>query len=168
MNSKYWLLIFFLLFNPAYGASLWWTEKMVNLRFDVDDISHQNLVELIPAINNKVLLFDVRRIEEYQMSHIKGSIHISPKMTTQEFIDQYGQYIEDKQLIFYCSVGYRSSQFIERIQDQANKKGVKTLYNLKGGIFRWYNESHQVINDQGNTNNIHPSDKKWADLINQR
>jgi len=42
------------------------------------------------------------------------------------------------------------------------------MVNLKGGIFRWYNEHHPIINDDGETNEIHPGNESWADLINKR
>lgn len=161
------IILFF--HNSSAGASLWWTEQMVSLRFDVNHISHQQLQVLLPAIDaHDVLLFDVRRPEEYQMSRITGSIQIAPDMSVQEFITQYGNAIHNKSLIFYCSVGYRSSEFIQRIEKQVRQKGVTAMYNLKGGIFRWYNENHPVINNNGETDKIHPSDDSWANLINKR
>ena len=155
--------------NSSAGASLWWTEQLVSLRFNVNNISHQQLKAFLPAINaHDMVLFDVRRPEEYQMSRITGSILIAPDMSVKDFITQYGNDIHNKTLIFYCSVGYRSSEFIQRIEKQAHQKGVTAMYNLKGGIFRWYNENHPVINNNGETNEMHPSDESWADLINQR
>lgn len=142
---------------------------MISFRFDVNDISHQQLQKLLPAIDgHEVLLFDVRRPKEYQMSRIKGSKLIAPDMSAQEFISQYGNDIHNKTLVFYCSVGYRSSEFIQRIEKQAHQKGVKAMHNLKGGIFRWYNENHPVINNDGETDEMHPSDESWADLIDKR
>ncbi len=47
-------------------------------------------------------------------------------------------------------------------------QSVIALQNLQGGIFRWYNEHHQVINDKGFTDDMHHSDESWADLINKR
>lgn len=162
------IFIVLLVSHSAYSGSLWWTEKMVSLRFNVNDISHQKLITLFPIESHDVLLFDVRRPEEYQMSRIEGGVRVSPKMTAQEFIAQYGHSIKNKNLIFYCSVGYRSSEFIQRIEKMAIEKGAKTINNLQGGIFRWYNEQHRVINDNGVTDDMHPSDESWADLINKR
>jgi len=155
--------------QTSAGASLWWTEQMISLRFNVNNISHQQLYKLLPAIDDhSILLFDVRRPEEYQMSRIRGSIQIAPDMSAQDFISQYGNALHNNTLIFYCSVGYRSSEFIQRINKQADQKSVKTMYNLTGGIFRWYNEKHPVINNDGETNALHPSDESWADLIENR
>lgn len=167
--SKILSLIFFLFSCNSYAASLWFTEQLISLRFGVNNISHQQLKTLLPEIgNHKVLLFDVRRPDEFLVSRIQGSILISPDMSSQDFITQYGNKIQNKTLIFYCSVGYRSSEFMQRIEKQAAEKEVKSMANLKGGIFRWYNEHHPVINDAGETNEIHPSDESWADLINKR
>lgn len=156
--------------NNAHSlSSLWLTEQLVNLKYHVDNISHQKLAILLSDVSNQdVLLFDVRRPEEYQMSRIKGGIQISPEMSAQAFFSRYGHEISNKKLIFYCSVGYRSSEFIQRIEAQADEQNVKAISNLKGGIFRWYNEAHPVINEQGITNAIHPSDDAWADLIEPR
>ena len=155
--------------HTSAGASLWWTEQMISLRFNVTNISHQQLQKLLPAIDDhKVLLFDVRRPEEYQMSRIRGSIQIAPDMSAQDFIDQYSDALHNKTLIFYCSVGYRSSEFIQRINKQTDLQSVRAMHNLKGGIFRWYNEKHPVINNDGETNALHPSDESWADLIENR
>lgn len=163
------IVIIFLAHNSYAGSSLWLTEQMISLRFNVHNISHYQLQTLLPAIDNHhVLLFAVRRPEEYQMSRIKGSIQITPEMSAQDFISRYGKSIRNKTLIFYCSVGYRSSEFIQRIEKQARKNSVIEMSNLEGGIFRWYNERHQVINNDGETDEMHPSDDSWANLIEKR
>ncbi|MFK5894647.1 MAG: rhodanese-like domain-containing protein [Pseudomonadota bacterium] len=168
ISTVFIICIFFISHN-SFASSLWWTENIVSLRFDVNHLSHQELQKLLSDTNkNNVLLFDVRRPEEFQMSRIKGSIQIDPNMSVEYFISLYKGKIYNKEIIFYCSVGYRSSEFIKRIEKQANSARVKKMYNLKGGIFRWYNENHRVINDQGETDNIHPSDESWADLIEKR
>jgi len=155
--------------NTYANSSLWFTEQMVSFRFGVNHISHQKLQTMLSAANNQtILIFDVRRPEEYQTSRIKGSILIAPDMTEQEFMAQYGDKIPGKSLVFYCSVGYRSSQFIQRIEEQAKAKNVTMISNLKGGIFRWYNEKHPVINNKGETDDIHPSDESWAKMIDKR
>ena len=165
------LMVFALIIsqNTQANSSLWFTEQMVSFRFGVNQISHQKLQTMLSADNtHTVLIFDVRRPEEYQTSRIKGSILIAPDMTEQEFMAQYGDKIPGKSLVFYCSVGYRSSQFIQRIEEPAKAKNVTMISNLKGGIFRWYNEQHLVINDTGETDDMHPSDESWADMIDKR
>ena len=159
--------------NIASGSSLWWTEQMISFRFDVNNISHQQLQKLLPiSESGEILLFDVRRPEEYQASRIKGSILISPEMSAEDFISQFispnDKKIHAKTLIFYCSVGYRSSEFIQRIKQHGYQKDMSEMKNLKGGIFRWYNESYPVFNDKGETDEMHPSDESWADLIDYR
>lgn len=163
------LLLFFISQNIHAASSLWFTEIMVNVRYDVDNISYQKLQKkLIDSHINNILIFDVRRPEEYQQSRIKGSIQINPDMKVDEFMTLYGDKILNKELIFYCSVGYRSSEFIQRIEKNTDAKIIKKMFNLTGGIFRWYNENLPVFNDAGETNEIHPSDESWAKLIKLR
>ena len=156
-------------FNLFAAPTLWMTETMINLRFDVEHVSHQELQKiLLDKAENNTIVFDVRRPEEYQRSRIKGSIQVDPDMQAEDFITQYGDKINHKEVIFYCSVGYRSSVFIQLIGKQAKVVDVKKMHNLTGGIFRWYNEHLQVVNDQGDTDDIHPSDESWAHLIELR
>ncbi|MFK5987090.1 MAG: rhodanese-like domain-containing protein [Pseudomonadota bacterium] len=155
--------------NLFAASTLWMTETMINLRFDVENISHQDLQKIIlDKAKNNTIVFDVRRPEEYQRSRIKGSIQVDPEMKAEDFISKFGNKFNHKELVFYCSVGYRSSVFIERIEKQAKAVGVNKMHNLAGGIFRWYNEHLQLVNDQGDTDDIHPSDESWAHLIEPR
>jgi len=168
----YKLLIVLVLLNPLLAIAaptLWLTEQMINLKFNVDNISYQELIaKQSETVQHDTLLFDIRLPEEYQQSRIKGSIQINPDMKSEDFIARYGDKIKNKELIFYCSVGYRSSIFIQRIDKLAKVNGVKKMQNLTGGIFRWYNENQLVINDKGETDEIHPSNESWAHLIKPR
>ena len=163
------LLLWFLISQNTFAAtSLWFTEIKISLRFNVDNISYQQLQKKQSGIDNNIILFDIRRPEEYQQSRIKESIQVDPDMTADDFMILYGNKLFGKELIFYCSVGYRSSEFIQRIEQQAKLQGAKNLYNLKGGIFRWYNENLPVLNDHGETDDIHPYDASWSNLIEIR
>jgi rhodanese-related sulfurtransferase len=163
--AKFFLLM--LLSQQVYaGVGLWLFENRIKLQFDVEQLSHQELHNKTNQENT--LLFDIRRAEEYQQSRIKGGIQVDPDMKAEDFIAKYGDKMNKKELIFYCSVGYRSSVFIKRIEKQAQAMGVKKMYNLTGGIFRWYNEHLQVVNNQGDTDDIHPNEESWAHLIEPR
>jgi rhodanese-related sulfurtransferase len=149
--------------------SLWWVEKKLDLKYDVPNITHERLAAgLASPEASRYLLFDTRERPEYETSHIRSALHVPPDMSTGAFLDKYRTRVRDKHLVFYCSVGDRSSGFAERIREKVLEQGALNVYNLRGGIFRWYNEGHPVVNRKGETDVIHPFDEAWGALINKR
>ena len=65
---------------------------------------------------------------------------------------------KDKPVLVYCSVGYRSEKIGEKLQ----KLGFTKVYNLRGGIFDWYNHGYPVFDEKGQTDRVHPYDKEWG------
>jgi len=57
--------------------------------------------------------------------------------------------------------------FLERIQTSTLLVEAENLYNLKGGIFRWYHEGHSAVDQDGPTRKIHPYDETWGKMIKQ-
>jgi rhodanese-related sulfurtransferase len=175
MHIKMKILIFVLFLGLVYPGtaagqfSLWLVEKRLALKYDVKNISHDELSEIRHSEDAaNYVLFDTRAEAEYDTSRIGPAILVRPDMGADLFIETFGEQIRDKHLIFYCSVGERSSKFIERVQDLALNQGARSLANLRGGIFRWYNEGHPVVNSQGETDDIHPYDAEWGRLVVQR
>ena len=80
--------------------------------------------------NNGAYIVDVRTDDEYSQLHIKGSIHIPLDRLETELVKE----IPDKssEIIFYCSMGGRSQEALEK----ALLMGYKRVYNL-GGIGDW-------------------------------
>ena len=149
--------------------ALWLMEKRLDLKYDVPDITFQELKKRLSSEKaSKYVLFDTRQKEEYDTSHLQSAIHIAPDMSADVFMKQFGSGIRGKHLVIYCSVGDRSSHFIERVREKAFEKGAISLSNLRGGIFRWYNEKNTVVNESGETDAIHPYDEKWGKLIIKR
>ena len=79
---------------------------------------------------NGAYIVDVRTVEEYEASHIKGCIHIP--------VDQIDNALEkiipdkSKKIIFYCAKGVRAQQSLEK----ALQLGYEKVYNL-GSIDDW-------------------------------
>ena len=46
--------------------------------------------------------------------------------------------------------------------------GFTRVSNLDGGLFRWVNEGHPVVNDQGSTSKVAPINWKWGRLLKAR
>lgn len=165
--------LFFLLVlcAPACAQfSLEAIEKLVQHAFPlVANITWQDLKQKITSSDSAhYLLFDTRPVEEYHTSHIRCAVQIDPEMPAQEFLETYGDTLKGRHAVFYCSVGYRSSRFAQRVQQELLAGGARSVANLRGGIFRWYNEANPVVDARGETDNIHPYDAFWRMLVRDR
>jgi len=143
-------------------------ETAIELAHPVANVTADTLAIRLMPDSIGALLFDVRALAEYKTSHLTDAIHIDPEISVECFIERYGTVVAGKNLIFYCSVGYRSSILLERVQKQATAAGALSLSNLRGGIFRWYNSGHTVVDQDGTTDRIHPYDSIWGRLIEPR
>ncbi|ASQ91218.1 sulfurtransferase [Prosthecochloris sp. GSB1] len=115
-----------------------------------------------------VMLFDVRTREEYERSHIAEAELLEPGTGPDEFMRDYGGRVRGVTLVFYCSVGQRSSEMLARIRDRCLASGAVECYNLRGGIFRWYNEGFPVFDTKGETPDIHGYNALWGMMIEKR
>lgn len=113
--------------------------------------------ELKGKINKQnVIILDSREQNEFQISHIAGATHIGYNNFKKSEVKDLPK---DKEVIVYCSVGYRS----EKIGEKLKKMGFKDVKNLRGGIFEWKNEGLPVVNNKGDTTNqVHAYDQKWG------
>ena len=153
----------------AGGDPLAAVEKTVSARFSVDEVSATDLAAaLSSADSSSYVLFDVREPAEFDSSHVRGARRLAPDMKGAAFEAEFGDSLEGKRLVFYCSVGYRSSILAERMQARATASGALSVANLRGGIFRWYNDGRVVFNGKDTTDAIHNYDRVWSVFVNQR
>lgn len=157
------------IYNAFGQTSLSILEKIIESQYAVHNISVQQLyAKMRSKDSSKIVLFDVRQAEEYGVSHIQGSILLDPNIAQTEFLRLYGADLKDKLIVFYCSVGKRSSDIAVKVQNSTLQVGALSIHNLRGGIFRWYNEGFEVVNTQGITNTVHPFNSFWGNLLNKR
>lgn len=149
------LLVLFLFFqtscqaqvqNPAFDALL-----QTLLSHDVPEIS----VTEAKNSGGETIWLDAREQREYDLSHIKGALHIGYESPDLNILRQIPK---DARIIVYCSVGYRSEKMAKRCQ----AAGFKQVYNLYGGIFEWVNQGNPIVNAYGSTEQVHTYDKKWS------
>ena len=114
---------------------------------NVKSIGTAELAKLEP----KPLLLDVRTAAEFDVSHLSGARRVDPDATTVALP-------KDTPIITYCSVGYRSAKFAQRLQDA----GFTNVRNLDGSIFQWANEGRPIA---GSAGKVHPFNKKWGVLL---
>ncbi len=119
--------------------------------------------ETIPS--NDVVIFDVREPSEFDISHLEGALQVSPAISSSEFIRTFNQMLTGKTVIFYCSVGQRSSDLAGRVQDSLDNYATSRIYNLQGGIFNWHNENRALVNEAGATDYVHPFNSYWGRLL---
>ncbi|MEM7774592.1 MAG: rhodanese-like domain-containing protein [Pseudomonadota bacterium] len=111
-----------------------------------------------------VLLVDVRDPGEFAVSRIGGALRIDPGVRPSAVADILGD-VRGKTIVFYCSVGERSSSMAQRVQRLLTNRGAIAVHNLSGGIFRWHNEQRQLHNAEGATDYVHPYNTLWGQYV---
>lgn len=144
-------------------------EKWMDGYFSIPQIEAADLqLQLNSSDSSNTVIFDVRTPEEFERSHLKSAIRLNPGMAGAEFETAFGENVHGKRLVFYCSVGARSSMLAERVKESLSSHQTQEILNLRGGIFRWYNEGLPVHNQDGATDDVHPYDLFWGKLLKKR
>lgn len=134
---------------------------------EVSSITAQNLQDLL-ARKDKPILIDVRQAEEYAVSHIKGAIRVDPDAATSDVLRAVGPDVANRVVIFYCSVGVRSTELAERSRVELKASGAAQIANLTQGIFGWHNASRPLVRDDAPTAYVHPYNALWSRLVIHR
>lgn len=96
------------------------------------------------------ILVDARSKEERAVSKIPGSL------SAEEFEASLSDY-QDKKVIAYCTIGYRSGQFVEKMRE----KGLQA-FNLKGSLLGWIHEGGEVVDPDGKSiKKVHVYGPTW-------
>ena len=132
-------LVFYSRVLAAYGAL-----------HGVRSIESQELIKL--SKNPNLLLADVRQKKEFAVSHLKGA----EENINWELIDK------NRPVVLYCTIGYRSIKWGAAL----NQRGFHHIYNLNGGILRWKNEGHVVVNQKNQrTDSVHVYSRLFGFLL---
>ena len=76
-------------------------------------------------------ILDVRTAQEVAGGTLPGAVNID--FFAPDFDRQVGRLDKTKPVFVYCAVGGRSSKAAQQLQ----QAGVKTVYNLSGGMQAW-------------------------------
>ncbi|MEO1147632.1 MAG: rhodanese-like domain-containing protein [Cyanobacteria bacterium J06638_22] len=130
--------------------------QLVRWRFThVRSISTDALADWLEQPNPPILL-DVREVEEFAVSHLPNAYH-TPTVAAVHHL-----FVEaDTPIVAYCSVGYRSAQFVQQLQ----AAGFSQAMNLEGSIFQWANEGRSLLRDGQPVQIIHPYAFLWRGLL---
>ncbi|MBF0585722.1 rhodanese-like domain-containing protein [Prosthecochloris sp. N3] len=143
------------------------TETMIERSWPWPSVTVDELAGMLEQ-QESPLLFDVREREEFDVSRIRDARHLEPSSTAREFMERHGGNLRERHAVFYCSVGQRSSEFIDRVHRLCQEAGSLSCSNLKGGIFRWYNTGYPVVNTGGVTDDIHEYNALWGIMVRKR
>lgn len=136
---------------------------------DYDHVAHLEAASLVDLDADDIVIFDVRDEKEFAVSHIDGAIQVDPNIKPEAFTALHGDKLAGKTVIFYCSVGRRSSALAERVSGYLPATGAAGAYNLVGGLFQWRNESRPLMTTDGTpTDAIHPYNNHWGRLIDDK
>jgi len=129
---------------------------------------------IAPELAGKVVIFDVRERAEFEVSHIPGAIQVDPDLTAREFLSRFKSVLDrpaagqsgPTSVVFYCSVGVRSSKLASRVHKAGGDALRGRLHNLRGGIFRWHNESRDLVGPDGaGEGMVHGYDAYWSRFL---
>jgi rhodanese-related sulfurtransferase len=173
VNVKIWLFVFLLIASlggaPISISQTPLTAIHESIKRDYQEVSHISPIEFSNMSAEQVVVFDVREFKEFDVSHIAGAVQISPRIQPEEFIQRFASLLEGKQVVFYCSVGRRSSGLASRLGDIPLEYGAIRSVNLTGGIFQWVNQGHELNSAVGGvTKKVHPYNRYWGRLIKDK
>ena len=114
------------------------------------------------------LLFDIRTAADFEKSRIATAVRLDPDTAPDDFAARYAALVAERDLVFYCSIGQRSTELLERVESVCLNAGAKSCRNLRGGIFRWYNEGRTIVDGAGTTDDIHEHDPIWGMMVERR
>jgi len=159
MKALFYHLVAFCIVVMLFISAAW---GQVNSK-SYDFMLKKLLSQTVPYIscdslvsNNNVILLDTRETAEYEVSHIKNSLHLGYDNIDSSMIEGLNK---ADTIVVYCSVGYRS----EKVGEWLINQGFENVFNLHGGIFEWKNQDNMVVDSTSNTTeNVHAFNKKWG------
>ncbi len=154
--------------QPGQAQNLWVWQQRIDWQFKVDQLAPEDFARMQAEDKDNLLVFDVREEAEYAVSHLEGARRVDPNIDPQAFVQRFGDQVRGKHLIFYCSIGWRSSELADVLAPQLAGQGASAISNLRGGIFRWHNESRPLVNVSGSTDKLHPYGPDWAGLVQRQ
>ncbi len=148
-------LIYLLVLFVAFGSC----GQSKNFEDMVDELVEGSVPLAKPdSCPENALFLDAREKAEFDVSHIPGALYIGYDDFDIHALDSISK---KRELVVYCSVGYRS----EKIGEKLLEAGYENVTNLYGGIFLWVNEDREVVNDEGPTKRVHAYNYLWGNWL---
>ncbi len=112
------------------------------------------------------LLIDVRREEEYALSHLPGAISLTSAGAVRAHLAKADPPVGT--VVLYGSLGLRSGKVARELPQNVSAK----LFHLEGGIFQWANQGGDLVTVSEDpagpiaARQVHPSNSIWGRLLN--
>jgi rhodanese-related sulfurtransferase len=144
----------------ACSAQPTWEETFAKIAQDFPGTPGLSTAELVTWLadsgRTRPILLDVREMAEYEVSHLRHAKRVSPEAKIPDL-----KLAKDAPIVAYCSVGYRSSGFVQRLR----AAGYTRAYNLRGSLFTWANEGRPLYQGSKITTKVHPYNRRWGLLL---
>jgi rhodanese-related sulfurtransferase len=140
-----------------------WPQVRAEIRKRFPAVLHVSIGELAARLERPgaPLLLDARAPEEFAVSHLAGSRNAGSLAEARGLL---GGVPKDREIVVYCSVGYRSAALAEELA----REGFTGVRNLEGSIFAWANAGRPVVRGETRVEHVHPFDEKWGRLLDRR
>src|ERR1035438_8813461 len=92
------------------------------------------------------------------LAHLSGAINAE---STTEISALVKKWPVQRAVVFYCSVGIRSSKAAEGLL----AAGCTNAFNLQGSIFKWANEGRMVVSHGKTVTEVHLYNERWGRLL---
>ena len=148
-------------------------EAKIAAEFPALDHMSPDALDGLMKSGSGVIVLDVREESEYAVSRLAGARRVAPNADPAQFVKDIADEAKGKQVVFYCSVGKRSSTLASKSVQGLKDAGAAGVHNLSGGIFRWSNEGRALekgpVSTPGKASNsgivVHPYNSRWGALI---
>ena len=119
------MMAMFALATPAAASadSLGRLEWLIDKRFDVPQMTVAEAQAALRESPQNWLVLDVREAGEYAVSRLPSAVRVPPDADADAFMRAVGDSVNGMQLLFYCSVGQRSSKLADRVQEDVTAAG---------------------------------------------
>ncbi|MGF1457835.1 MAG: rhodanese-like domain-containing protein [Leptolyngbyaceae cyanobacterium] len=150
--------------GACYEQSLSWDALKSEIRREFPTVEHISVAELeqrlIDTTSDQMLIVDVRRPEEFAVSHLQNAVNLEDPAAIVALAEQ----TQADQIVVYCSVGYRSARVAAELENQ----GLDAVVNLEGSIFAWANSQRPVFQASKPVGKVHPFDQTWGQLLDRQ
>ena len=147
----------------ASAHAIGWSLVNAKIRTEFPDVKRITTAELAERLadtkRDAPVLLDVRTRAEFDVSHLKSARHIEPGSDASAI-----KVPKDAPIVTYCSVGYRSGRFAQKLL----AAGYTNVVNLEGSIFRWANEGRPVFRNGRQVEQVHPYNGTWGLLLKKK
>ena len=126
----------------------------------VDEVLPWDLEEEIEQ-NPGLIVLDIRETDEFEMMHIKGTLHVPRGVLEGACVWNYDDTIpalaksRDQNIVVVCRSGNRSALAALTMQQM----GFKQVRSLKLGIKGWNDNDLEMLNNQGDIVDINQIDE---------